>query len=90
MVKDLQTGETRVQEAEGVVFATGYKTIDLPAVYKRSGFLEPEVADSIENVSLPGVDAEGELPGQITNSGHPHLFFSGFGLYFNRFVVSWC
>ncbi|KAM0330748.1 hypothetical protein ACHAQA_003701 [Verticillium albo-atrum] len=86
-VKDLQTGEETVVEAEGVVFATGYKTIDLPGKYREQGFLEADVTDHLENLCQMGVDVEGEMPGLVTFSGHPHLYFSGFGLYFSRWMA---
>lgn len=73
--------------AEGIILATGYETVDLPARWAASGFLDQKSADKIENVSRFGIDAEGEVPGYTTFSGHEHLYFSGIGFYMNRWVA---
>ncbi|KAH8906457.1 FAD/NAD(P)-binding domain-containing protein [Coniochaeta sp. PMI_546] len=84
VVRDRDTGADRVIEAGGVVFATGYETVDLNEKWAETGFLDAKSAAAIENVSLAGVDDEGELVGYGTYSGHPHLYFGGISGYFNR------
>lgn len=69
VVRDVEGGEDRIIEANGVVLATGYEIVDLPKKYKETGFLDEKSADMIENVSLFGVDREGEVPGYTTASG---------------------
>ncbi|TDZ38209.1 putative indole-3-pyruvate monooxygenase YUCCA7 [Colletotrichum spinosum] len=86
VVVDLATGEERVEKAGGVIFATGYEVVDLPKKYAESGFLDKESASKLENVSLMGVDEEGECPGLLTFSGHPHLYFAGFGIFTCRWT----
>ncbi|WYZ38331.1 hypothetical protein EsH8_III_000245 [Colletotrichum jinshuiense] len=69
VVADRETGEERVVEADGVVLATGYEAVDLPGRYADSGFVDAETAGKLVNVSLFGVDEEGEVPGLMTGSG---------------------
>jgi len=78
-------GREKVLKADGVVFGTGFRIIDLPRRYAETGFIDAKSASTLENVSLFGVDAEGESPGYGTCSGHPHLYFSaGIGFSVNR------
>ncbi|KUJ15493.1 FAD/NAD(P)-binding domain-containing protein [Mollisia scopiformis] len=86
LVRDVEGGEDRVIEAGGVVLATGYETVDLPKRWRESGFLDEKSAGMVENVSLFGVDSEGEVPGYTTASGHPQLYFSGIGFYMCRWI----
>ncbi|KAE8452470.1 hypothetical protein EG329_000372 [Mollisiaceae sp. DMI_Dod_QoI] len=86
VVRDIEGGEDKVIEAGGVMLATGYEIVDLPKRWMESGFLDKESARVVENVSLFGVDEEGEVPGYVTASGHPHLYFSGIGFYMCRWV----
>ncbi|KAK1980996.1 endoribonuclease L-PSP [Colletotrichum cereale] len=69
VVADRETGRESVVEADGVVLATGYETVDLPRRYKETGFVDAETADGLVNVNEFGVDAEGEVPGLTTFSG---------------------
>lgn len=69
IVHDKTQGEDKTIKASGVILATGYKTIDLPKQYAQSGFIDPESASKLENVSCFGVDSEGEIPGNVTFSG---------------------
>ncbi|GKT84338.1 endoribonuclease L-PSP [Colletotrichum tofieldiae] len=80
VVVDRETGEERVVEADGVVLATGYDVVDLPRKYKETGFVDGSTADKLVNISMFGVDREGEVPGLTTFSGHPNLYFSGVGI----------
>ncbi|CZR57991.1 uncharacterized protein PAC_07881 [Phialocephala subalpina] len=75
-----------IVEAGGVVLATGYEIVDLPKRWKETGFLDAKSAGMVENVSLFGMDSEGEVPGYVTASGHPHLYFSGIGFYMCRWI----
>lgn len=77
IVHDNIAGKDNIIKANGVVFATGYKSVNLPKEYAQSGFIDPESASRLENVSLFGVDNEGEIPGNVTFSGRkciPHYF----------------
>jgi putative flavoprotein involved in K+ transport len=65
-----------VLKADGVVFATGYEDVDLPKRYAESGFLDSQSAAMIENVSMVGVDTEGEMPGYFTSSGRKSYILS--------------
>ncbi|KFX95770.1 hypothetical protein V490_03680 [Pseudogymnoascus sp. VKM F-3557] len=87
VVHDKAEGKDRVLEADGVVFATGYDFYDLPKQYAESGFVDSKSASMLVNVGRAGVDAEGELPGIVTASGHPHLYFSGFAILFSRWIA---
>ena len=71
MIKDMNDPEAKeeVLKAQGVVLATGYAIVDLPKKYAESGFVDPKSAAILENVSLFGVDVEGEVPGYTTSSG---------------------
>jgi hypothetical protein len=69
VVHDKAEGKDRVIKADGVVFATGFATVDLPKKYAESGFIDAKSASMLENVSLFGSDDEGELPGYVTFSG---------------------
>ncbi|UQC81902.1 uncharacterized protein CLUP02_07388 [Colletotrichum lupini] len=80
VVRDRETGNERVVEADGVVLATGYEVVDLPARWKRSGFVDEETAGKLVNVSAFGVDEEGEVPGLTTFSGHSNLYFAGMAI----------
>lgn len=62
-------GREKVLKADGVVFGTGFRIIDLPRRYAETGFIDAKSASTLENVSLFGVDAEGESPGYGTCSG---------------------
>ncbi|KAL0940011.1 flavin-containing monooxygenase [Colletotrichum truncatum] len=84
VVVDVETGEERLTEVQGVVLGTGYKILDLPQKLKETGFLDAASAGKLVNVSMLGVDEEGEIPGLTVSSGHPNLYFSGFGLIGNR------
>ncbi|KAF8862908.1 FAD/NAD(P)-binding domain-containing protein [Acephala macrosclerotiorum] len=86
VVRDIEGGKDRVIEAGGVVLATGYEILDLPKKWVEMGFLDAKSAGMVENVSLFGVDEEGEIPGYVTASGHPHLYFSGIGFYMSRSI----
>ncbi|KAK2811630.1 hypothetical protein FQN50_001972 [Emmonsiellopsis sp. PD_5] len=66
---DSDQGKEAVLKADGVVFATGFRDVDLPERYARTGFLDRKSAAMIENVSQAGLDTEGEMPGCFTNSG---------------------
>ena len=76
VVHDQAEGKNKVLEADGVILATGYKIVDLPKQYAESGFIDAQSASLLENVSLFGVDAEGELPGYTTFSGRECLSVS--------------
>ncbi|KAL0780092.1 hypothetical protein CaCOL14_004576 [Colletotrichum acutatum] len=80
VVRDRETGNERVVEADGVVLATGYEVVDLPARWKGSGFVDEETAGKLVNVSAFGVDEEGEVPGLTTFSGHSNLYFAGMAI----------
>ncbi|KAJ3548280.1 hypothetical protein NM208_g1091 [Fusarium decemcellulare] len=86
VVHDKETGEDKVISAGGVVYATGYEDVDLPKKWADTGFFDPETASCLINVNLLGVDAEGEVPGYVTFSGHPHVYFAGMGLYMMRWI----
>ncbi|KAH8669086.1 hypothetical protein BX600DRAFT_511128 [Xylariales sp. PMI_506] len=86
IVYDQEQDQDKIIRADAVVYATGYKDIDLPQRYADSGFLDKKSAAMIENVNEACVDVEGELPGYFTNSGHPHLYFAGYGIIHNRWV----
>lgn len=73
VVRDRETGNERVVEADGVVLATGYEVVDLPARWKGSGFVDEETAGKLVNVSAFGVDEEGEVPGLTTFSGREYI-----------------
>jgi hypothetical protein len=62
-------GKDRIVEAGGVLFATGYSTVDLPKIYAESGFVDVKSASKLENACLFGSDEEGEIPGHVTFSG---------------------
>ncbi|TDZ15656.1 putative indole-3-pyruvate monooxygenase YUCCA9 [Colletotrichum orbiculare MAFF 240422] len=84
LVADKDTGEQRLAKVQGVVLGTGYEVVDLPRKLKETGFLDEASAERLVNVSMLGVDKEGEIPGLTVSSGHPNLYFSGFGLIGNR------
>ncbi|KAH8169539.1 pyridine nucleotide-disulfide oxidoreductase domain-containing protein [Sarocladium implicatum] len=86
VVRDPQSQEEKILQADGVVMATGYKNIDLPKLYQQTGFLDSETAASLVNVGMAGGDAEGELPGVATSSGHDHLYFASFGVLYSRVI----
>ena len=69
VVHDKAEGKDRVIKADGVIFATGFATVDLPKKYAESGFIDAKSASMLENVSLFGSDGEGEIPGYVTFSG---------------------
>ncbi|KPI45127.1 putative indole-3-pyruvate monooxygenase YUCCA10 [Cyphellophora attinorum] len=87
VIKKLDSAETFVLPAQGVVLATGYEVVDLPARWAKSGFVDAESAAKLENVNRFGFDKEGELPGFTTFSGHEHLYFSGIGFLYNRAIA---
>ncbi|OHE91150.1 endoribonuclease L-PSP [Colletotrichum orchidophilum] len=84
VVVDKKTGKERVVEADGVVLATGYEVMDLPKKYRDRGFFDEETAGKLVNVSMYGVDEEGEVPGLTTFSGHPNLYFAGVAIAQSR------
>ncbi|RGP71705.1 flavin-containing monooxygenase [Fusarium longipes] len=86
VVYDKDEDKTKTIPAGGVVLATGYKDEDLPKKYAEAGFIDEESAAKLENVSVPAVDEEGESPGYVTYSGHPHLYFAGIGFYMCRWI----
>ncbi|CAG7559105.1 unnamed protein product [Fusarium equiseti] len=86
VVYDKDTDETKTIPAGGIVLATGYKDEDLPAKYAEAGFIDKDSAARLENVSTLAVDEEGESPGYVTYSGHPHLYFAGIGFYMCRWI----
>lgn len=88
VLRDKDTGKDRVVPAGGVVFATGYESADLNKRYAETGFFDARTASALENVSLAGVDDEGEMVGYATYSGHPNLYFSGVNGSITRYTVS--
>ncbi|KAF9874996.1 endoribonuclease L-PSP [Colletotrichum karsti] len=84
-----ETGEgerERVVEADGVVYATGFGSYDLAAWWRETGFVDEGTAARVEDVGDLGVDEEGELIGVTTFSGHPNLYFAGFGIFTCRWT----
>ncbi|KAM0248905.1 hypothetical protein ACHAP5_003112 [Fusarium lateritium] len=79
--------KSKTLPAGGIILATGYKDEDLPKKYAEAGFIDKESAARLENVSVPTVDEEGESPGYVTYSGHPHLYFAGIGFYMCRWIA---
>ncbi|KXH35584.1 hypothetical protein CSAL01_05790 [Colletotrichum salicis] len=88
VVRDKETGNERVMEADGVVLATGYEVVDLPSRWRASGFVDEETAGKLVNASAFGVDEEGEVPGLTTFSGHSNLYFAGIAISQARTSVS--
>ncbi|KAK1637759.1 endoribonuclease L-PSP [Colletotrichum phormii] len=80
VVRDKETGNERVMEADGVVLATGYEVVDLPSRWRASGFVDEGTAGKLVNASAFGVDEEGEVPGLTTFSGHSNLYFAGIAI----------
>ncbi|KAM0226516.1 hypothetical protein ACHAQD_000438 [Fusarium lateritium] len=86
VVYDKVEAKSKTIAAGGIILATGYKDEDLPKKYAESGFIDKASAAKLENVSVPTVDEEGESPGYVTYSGHPHLYFAGIGFYMCRWI----
>ncbi|UZP43556.1 hypothetical protein NXS19_011368 [Fusarium pseudograminearum] len=86
VVYDEAEDKSKTIPAGGIVFATGYENEDLPKKYADAGFIDGESAGKLENVCAPCVDEEGEPPGYVTYSGHPHLYFAGIGFWMCRWI----
>ncbi|EYB24574.1 hypothetical protein FG05_06478 [Fusarium graminearum] len=86
VVYDEAEDKSKTIPAGGIVFATGYKNEDLPKKYADAGFIDRESAGKLANVCAPCVDEEGEPPGYVTYSGHPHLYFAGIGFWMCRWI----
>ncbi|KAL2204888.1 FAD/NAD(P)-binding domain-containing protein, partial [Sarocladium strictum] len=68
--------EEMVLKAEGVVLATGFETVDLPAKWASTGFVDAKSASKLSNPCVMEVDSEGESLSQCTRSGHDHLYYA--------------